>query len=392
MSFQNLTVLCHGRTICDDFVFPETEWRAREAKARRLMEEKQLDGLLLFAEGALTRSNVCYLTNYHQFLSWGCSALLLPRDGKSKLVATVPPRDLTFIQESLPKFVELIPVGLRLTSNEHVCAETIKIMQENGLLDGRRWGMVNLEKMPMTAVEPWREVFPGGMTNCTEEFGRIRSIKSKNEIYALSTGSSIARTAVYDYLRGAACGANELALAADIDRQARKKGCESVSLLTYAGKENETMLRVPWDRNFEEGDTVSAFMCVSYLRYYGAFGATSVVGGRTDAHEALFEAAETIFAEKIKNMRDGSVTIGYEEGRCDRCGAGFYTVVNGVGMDLQDYPDIVGKKADVLENMTFTVSLSVKKKDVGSVFISKNMIVTDEGIFPMSGFGDALGS
>lgn len=387
MSFQNLTVLCHGRTINDDFVFPEQEWNARAAKARELIEKDDLDGLLIFAESALTRGSICYLSNYHQFLTWGSSMLIFPRAGKPKLVMTIAPRDLTFIQKAMPPIAEYIPVGLNLTSNEHVSTSAIGYMRENGLIEGRRWGTVNLGSMPKAAVDPWLSVYPGGLPDFTAEFGRIRSVKSSGEIHALSAGSMIAKTAVYDYLRLAKPGANEMKLAADADRQARLRGCESVNLLTYSGKDDTTMLRVPWDRDFEDGDTVSAFMNVSYLRYYGVFGATAVIGGKTAVQESLFEAADELFAAKIGEMRQGYVTTGYQEGHCDKCGADHYTVVNGVGMDLSDYPDAPGERAEVLENMTFTVSLSVKKKGAGSVFISRNLLVTKDGIFPLSGFG-----
>ena len=386
MSFQNLTVLCHGRTINDDFVFPESEWDARAAEARRLMDREKLDGLLIFAESALTRGNICYLTNYHQFLTWGSSMLILSRVGKPKLIMTIAPRDLTFIQKAMPPIAEYIPVGLNLTSNEHVSTSAIEYMRENGLIEGKRWGTVNLGKMPKAAVDPWLDVYPGGLPDFTAEFGRIRSIKTANEIHALSAGSMIAKTSVYDYLRGAKPGANEMALAADIDRQARLQGCESVNLLTYSGKGDAPMLRVPWDRCFETGDTVSAFMTVSYLRYYGVYGATTVIGKKSAEQESLFENAGSLFASKILKMQKGSVTTGYEEGLCDKCGAEYYTVVNGVGMDLSDYPDTHGEKADVLENMTFTISLMAKKAGVGSVFISRNMLVANSGIFPLSGF------
>jgi len=387
MSFQNLTVLCHGRTINDDFVFPESEWESRINNTRDLIKKKNLDGLLLFVEGALTRGNVCYLTNYHQFLTWGCALLIFPKSGRPKLIMTLAPRDLVFIEKAMPPIVDYIPVGLNLTSNEHVSTSGIDYMRENGLLEGKRWGTVNLTKMPKAAVDPWIEVYPGGLPDYTSEFGMMRAVKSKNEIYALSAGSSIARTLVFDYLRGAKSGVNEMVLAADIDRQARYRGCESVNLLTYAGKDYTTMLRVPWDRDFEEGDTVSAFMSASYLRYNGAFGATTVIGAKTAGQDALFGAADVLFDKKIADMQKGSVITGYEEGRCNDCGADYYTVVNGVGMDLGDFPNAQGKEADILENMTFTVSLSVKKTGVGSVFISKNMLVTKNGIFPIGGFG-----
>ena len=392
MSFLNLSVLCHGRTISDDFVFPDSEWRARENRARELIDKNGLDGLLVFVEGAITRSNVCYLTNYHQFLSWGSALLIFQKNGESKLVSTVAPRDVTFMSKVLPDFVELIPVGLNLTSNEHVCVEAIKYMRENELIEGKKWGTVNLERMPQVAVDPWVEVYPEGMPDLTDDFGKIKAVKSENEIYALTAGSAIAKTCVMDYMRGAKAGENELTLAAWIDRDARMQGCESASLLTYAGKDGETMLRVPWDRNFEEGDTVSAFMNVSYLRYNGAYGATKVIGARTEEQDKLFAAAENLWEKKLSDMAaDGKTVIGHVDGHCNKCDADYYTVVNGVGMDLVDYPCEVGEEAPLSDNMTLTVSLNVKKAGIGSVFKSANVVMKNGTLFSMSGFGKTLG-
>jgi len=387
MSFQNLTVLSHGRTINDEYIFPESEWNARIEKVRSLIAREKLDGLLIFVEGALTRSNVCYLTNYNQFLTWGCALLIFPREGKPKLIMTIAPRDLTHTQRTLPDIAEYIPVGLNLTSNEHVSTSAIDYMRENDLLAGKKWGAVNLKKMPTASVEPWNEVYPEGLMDFTEALGKIRAVKSNNEITALSIGSTIAKTAVLEYLRCAKAGANEQKLAADIDRLARLKGCETVNLLTYSGKGNETMLRVPWNREFEEGDTVSAFMSVSYLRYYGAYGSTTLIGSKSEEQQNLYDIAERLFEKKLSEMQNAEFAVGYEENCCSEYGVDYYTVVNGVGMDLSDYPDTQGQKLKAQPNMTFTVSLSVKKQSVGSVFIAKNVLVTNYGIFALSGFG-----
>jgi len=368
-------------------VFPESEWTSRKTKARELIEKNDLDGLLIFSDSAQCVGNVCYLTNYHQALSWASSMLIFPKEGDLKLVATIAPRDTTHKQKALPFFVEIIPAGLKLTSNEHISSSAIDYMRENGMLDGKRWGTVNMVRMPKAATEPWLEIYPGGLLDFTDEFGFIRAIKSESELYALSSGSSIARTAVLDYLRMAKPGENEMVIAADIDRLARLRGCEDVSLLTYSGKEDETMLRVPWDRSFEDGDTVSAFMSVSFLRYFGVYGATTVIGGRSEQQDALFAGAESIFEKKVVEMQAGSVITGYVQGQCDECGAKYSFVINGVGMNLSDYPDAQGVKSDVHENMTFTVSLFANKAGVGSVFMSRNVLVTSAGIFPLSGFG-----
>ncbi|MFP3156055.1 M24 family metallopeptidase [Lachnospiraceae bacterium ZAX-1] len=385
MSFTSLTVLCHGRTIGDDLLFPDSDFIARRAKVNDIMTEKGLDGIIAYTD-TLTRGNVCYLTNFHNFLGWASSILVLAKGKEPIVLATIAPRDLEFTRAIVPKFVEIIPVGLSLKSNEHISVKTIEYLKEKGILD-KKWGFINTAAMPSMVLEPWTTAFPNGLTDVTEEYGALRTFKSDSEIYAISQASSMAKKAVFEYLRQAKPGVNESVLAAKIDRQVRINGADAVSLLTYGGKGDETMLRVPWERNFEEGDTVSAFANVQLQRYNGAFGTTAVIGAKTADQEKLFEAANVLFNKKIEKMvATHKTVIGYQEDVCKE-GNHYNTVVNGVGIDLVEYPMAYGTEADLKPGMTITLSLNVYKKGVGSVFMSQNLLIGKEGIVLMSGLG-----
>jgi Xaa-Pro aminopeptidase len=377
MSFTNMTVLCHGRTISDEYLFPYGEFEERTAKVSGILDGQGLDGLVIYTE-SLSRGNVSYLTNYHNFLAWSVSLVVLPKGGRPTVLATIAPRDLAFVRKILPSFVEIIPVGLSLVSNEHISLKAIEYLKECKIFD-KKWGSVNFDRMPHVAYSPWEEAYPGGLVDVTEAYEGFRAIKSPAEADVIAQASAMSKRAVCEYLRQAQAGVNESVLASKVDRQFRLEGADAVSLLTYSGRDGATMLRVPWERDFEEGDVVSAFANVQLLRYNGAYGASKVIGGGTSGQKALFSAADEIFNEKISEIETTArADIGYREFE-GRPGVRCYTVINGVGIDLVEYPRQAGSTAELKGGNAVTVSLGAKKTGAGSVFKSRNYLFTDSG-------------
>jgi Xaa-Pro aminopeptidase len=379
-----MTVLCHGRTISDEYLFPYDEFERRAAKAGDIIEKNGLDGLIIYTE-ALSRGNVSYLTNYHNFLAWSVSLIVLPKGGKPTVLATIAPRDLAFVRKILPDFVEIIPVGLSLVSNEHISVKAIEYLKEKGIFD-KKWGVVSFDRMPYMARAPWDEAYHGKLKDVTEAYQALRAIKSPAETDVISQASAMSKRAVCEYLRQAKVGVNESVLAAKVDRQFRLEGADAVSLLTYAGRDAAVMLRVPWERDFEEGDIVSAFANVQLLRYNGAYGASAVIGAKNSEHKALFAIAGDIFNKKISEIESTrKADIGYKE-FSEKSGFEYYTVINGVGIDLVEYPKQPGTRAELAPGNTLTVSLGIKKSGVGSVFKSGNYFLADSGrLVPLSG-------
>ena len=385
MSFTNLTVLSHGRTIRDEYLFPDAEYETRLEKANDLIKSKGLDGLLLYSN-SLTRGNVCYLSGFSNFIAWSVSILILPKGGYPTLVAAIAPRDVEFTSKLLPGFVKVISAGLSLVSNEHISASTIDYMRNNGLLAGKKWGSVNFGRLPYMAQTPWNEAYPDGLVDCTDDFAALRACKSEKEAYVISQASSMAKRAVYEYMREARPGVDEAVLASKIDREQRICGANSVSMLTSAGKLSEPSLHFPRERAFENGDTVCVFADIGLQSYHGSFGATKVIGAPTGDQEELFAVAQKLWDAKIAEMyADEKSQIGQQD--TEHGNYQYYTMVNGIGCDLVEYPSQFGSEAKLSTGMTITLSMGIKRANVGSVFMSENYLVTANGLVSMSGPG-----
>jgi Xaa-Pro aminopeptidase len=258
-----LPVLCHGRTISDEFLFPVEEYKAREDQVKAILDAKNLDGLIIYSDG-LSRGNVCYLTNYHVFLSWGSAVLVFPRNGKPVLLATLPPRDLVFTKKSIPDFVEIIPVGLSLIYNHHLTIGTIDYMKEKNLLGGK-WGGVNLDSLPTKALAPIIEKFPD-IPDCTRDYYALKEVKDDKEQYAMEQAATISARAANEFLRLAVEGVSEIELSAQIERMCKMNGVDNASFLVSSGSEG-TNLQQPCERIFQKGDTVSVFVNIQYQRH-----------------------------------------------------------------------------------------------------------------------------
>jgi len=385
MSFINMTVLSHGKTIRDEFLFPDAEYEVRLEKINGFIKKKGLDGILLYSD-SLTRGNVSYLSGFSNFLAWSVSMVILPKDGKPTLLATIAPRDVEFTSKLLPGFVDVVSAGLSLVSNEHISVKAIEYMQEKGLISSGKWGCVNFGRLPHMAVTPWRDVFPDGLMDCTGEYTAIRAIKSEAEIYVISQASSMAKRSVYEYLRQARPGANEMLLSSKIDREQRISGANSVSILTDAGKLTDTALHVPRDRNFEIGDTVCVFADIGLQGYHGSFGATKVIGAIGTEQESLFTAASELMYEKMINMSNTKKSIiGQQDSEYRNYT--YYTIVNGIGCDTVEYPDQYGCEVEFVPGMAISLSLRVKERSIGPVFMSENFLVTENNLIAMSGPG-----
>ena len=385
MSFTNMTVLSHGRTICDEFLFPGNEYEARIGKVSEIIDKEGLDGLLIYTN-SLSRGNVCYLTGFSNFLSWSVSMVILPKGGKPILVATIAPRDIAFTSKLLPEFVEIVAAGLSLVSNEHISVKTIEYMKENGLLSGKKWGSVNFDCLPYMADAPWKEVFPGGIPDCSKAYYALRSRKSDSEMYVISQASAMAKRAAYEYMRQAQPGVSETILASKIDRELRINGANTVSILTGADKSGGASLHVPRERCFEDGDTVCIFADIGLQGYHGSFGATKIIGSMSTQQESLFAKAHQLWDGKLADMLETKESIvGWHNAVCGEYE--YYTIVNGIGCDLVEYPDQYGSEAKLESGMTITLSMNVQKEGAGAVFMSENFLVAENSFIPMSGPG-----
>ena len=384
MGYVNMPVFCHGRTsVYDGYIFPDEEFESRADKVRGLLGGYGLDGLLIYSDG-LSRSHVCYLTNYYSTLSWGNSLLIFPKNGRAVIVTSLGLRDYAHTKKMVPESVELICSGLSMISNHHIVFDALKYIEEN--IPGAKWGGVNLDGLCAPGYDPLFEKYPD-IRDLTEEYNAVKSIKTDREMYAMSQAASISEKAVSEFMRLAEADVVEIELAAEIERVCRKYGVDSVSLLVSAGKE-DIRLHQPRSRKFRNGDILAVVVNAQFLHYNGVFAAAKAIGGASADQAELFSAAKKIWDETIDGLKKTRRTfIGQRDAFCDRRQICSYTLINGIGVDMVEAPDTPGAEIDLKPGMTLNVNLSFEKKGSGGALIGRTFYVTENDLVKINGCG-----
>ena len=381
MSFTNITVTGHGRRVENEYLFPASEFIGRKQKILDLLDKRGLDGIAIYS-GGLTRQYACYLTNTYNGVALACSILLVLKSGKVVKMGTTSNRNVPKTKKiaqgsiSLLESIETYPVGLSLVSNEHISARTVEYMEKENLL-GLKWGSANFASLPFVALAPWEEAFPGGLADCTAEMEEMIGVKNKREIMAIAQASAMARRGVYEFLRCAEAGTNEMRLSADIDRLCRMDAADDVSVLAYSGKEGKLMLRIPHDRVLEEGDTVAVFINTTLQRYNGIFGASAVVGPESPEQKALSDEAEEIFEAQVREYALSRSAVTGQHRLVSLTGSEYDVILGGTGMELVEYPNRQGEAAGLLPGMVLSLSLCMNKPGIGCKLVSENILMTE---------------
>ena len=384
MGYLNMPVMCHGRTaVYDRYVFPEEEFESRADKVSGLLDIYGLDGLLIYSDG-LSRSHVCYLTNYYSTLSWGASLLVFPKNGRMMNVTSLGSRDYTHTKKMVPESVELMCSGLSMISNHHIVFDALKYIDENNL--GAKWGGVNLDSLYAPGYDAIITKYPG-LRDLTEEYNAIKSIKTEREMYAMSQAASISEKAVNEFMRLAEAGVVEIELAADIERVCKKYGVDNISILASAGND-DIRLHPPRLRKFKNGDILTLVVNAQFLHYNGVFAATKAIGGASAGQVELFADAKKMWDETIEDLKKTrKAFIGQKDVFYDSQRIGSYTLINGIGVDMVEAPDTSGAKIDLKPGLTLNVNLSVEKKGVGSTLIGQTLYVTENDVVKINGYG-----
>lgn len=333
MSILAIPALVRGRHIWDEYRFPPEEFETRRGCVRSAMRKDGLSGLLLYAD-SLSGGAVEYLTYYHCAITWSNALLLLPLEGTPHLILSVPPRDTARVQAFTPPGTQVEFAGLSLVANDHIGERAAAYLQDK-VQHGERWAGVNLGAMPWKAVQAVEELL-GPLPDYAGRFGQLRSVKTPAEQAVMAEVAAIAKRTALDLARFCQPGVTERGALYAADRRARYDGAEDVQLLT-AGAQGVSHLHFATDARFAQGDCISIYCQVQYLRYQGVFGTTFRVG----AHLAAGVQTPDGTRQKRERIaldveRDGVVpadAMARYQLRPDS-----FSGIHGMGMDLCEMP------------------------------------------------------
>lgn len=379
MSFLNIPVLVRGRTIWDKVQFPNKEFENRHDGVRKLIEQNNLDGLLIYSN-SLRNGPICYLTNYHCFITFADALYVFPKEGTPVLLASQPTRDVQRIKSFIVDSIDFEAVGLSLVSNHHLAEKVAAYLTDKGLAK-KRWGGVNLGDLTYLAAGPLQKVV-GEIQDYTGVYDQLRVRKSKRELSVMNQAAQMAKRAALEIIRGAKPDVTEYAITAEVDRQLRYEGVEEVNIL-IAADDNPEYLRFPSQRAFEEGDTIHVYVAIKYLRYWGAFGTTAVIGQPSNEQVKLYQDMQDLY-EKVINDINQAKEIDREwfnKQKLNKELISPFSSIKFIGQDLDE--NMEGQK--LIADMTLNLTLGLKQEEC-SVFMSESFVVQENGsLFPLSG-------
>ena len=377
MSYLNLPLLVRGRSIQDKYAFPPEIYEARYKAVKKIAEDLNLEGIIVFS-GALLRGSVGYLTRNRS--STSNTMMIVTKDAGAVMFTPLDERAIKGMKRRLPSFLNLVSVGFSLMSDDRVGGPTIDYLKNNGLLKGK-WGIVNSDSMPQSA---YQGLIAGGldMVDVTDDFDAMKAIKDSNELYPISLASLLAQRAVFDFIRLADTGVSPIELSAQLERGLRINGVEHPSILISRGP--ETSFTIVDDTPLEKGEMISVFADIQFLHYHGAYAATAVVEGGNMEQSNLIAKAKSLLD---KTVGDIATTKNASFGHKSIDAFGSYMLVNSIGIELVDAPLWDGRVLDIKPGMALNITVNLCDPNAGSAVCSRTAVVTESGLAILNDFG-----
>lgn len=351
-----------------DRVTPAAEHQARLARLRAALAERDLDGLICYADAWRT-ANVRYFTDFRPVDGINGieqALLLIPIDGEPVLL--VADGTLGYAQE--------------------VTGFEARPLSDLSSLAGRigadkRMGLAGAGQIPAVLAARLGEESSRWEIAATDVLARLKAVKSKWEVEQLREAArltDVGMESIRDCIHsGDRYSERDLARAAD--ERMIAAGADGVAFLSMvqAGPRSGYSLALPTDRVIEEGDLVLTDVGARYGNYVADGGRGFTVGAirpeirhivdaSVDAVQAGLDAVRPGIAASELNAAVQRVLVdrGYLEYSAEARGRG---TGHGTGMDPEEeLPWIGPTNHEVLtEGMVFTLKATINVPGVGGL-------------------------
>lgn len=374
-------------------VFPKEELVSRNQKCIELMRERGLDAILAFTD-YFKHASIRYLTGYTYQPVWlASSTYVLPREGEPTLLVD---RFMDAVKEQVwVSDVRTIsgwlerpgPAGTLLA----VAEATAEILREKGL-ERSKIGLIGYDIMPAMCLDRIKHKLPEAQfVDVSEEFERLRMVKSENEIALIKRANSIISKGYEAAIEAIRPGRTEADVGSAMMKALLDAGADFIlALWVVSGKAAERVYRTPLitNRELKKGDMVWMDCGMAYKGYFADVGRTTVVGKATEKQRRLCDAVLRMHKNAAGIMRPG-VRAGdiYEEMRRTAVEAGYGDyfkpggfVGHNIGVTLDDYPLIKPDEPTPLEkNMVMNIDPKLFVPGVGGARVEDSYLITEDG-------------
>jgi len=300
------------------------EHSTRVKKVKDILEKKNLDFAFVYYD-EFNIANGWYLTAWcPQFES---GAVLVPREGEPMILGG-PESEPFAKQDSAIKETRNLPVFM-VPDEEYPNATIINFKELFEEISSgkkiKRVGMVGADQMPVSVYREVAENFKGvELVNITEDFLRLRYVKSKWEIEQIRQAFKLCDYSYKAMVEKIKPGAAEYEVAAAGEAEARSRGANGFAFKTIvgSGKRSNAVVPTAMDKIMEAGEMVMLGISPRWKGYSGVFGDTLPVSGKfTPAQEecikhikeAMFLTKQQLIPGKIGKEIDAPARKYFEE-------------------------------------------------------------------------------
>ncbi len=381
--------------------YDRQEYEKRVGKVREILQSGNLDFALIYYD-EFNLANAWYLTGWcPQFES---GAVLVPRSGEP-LILGGPESEPFAKMDSAITETRNLPVFM-VPDEEYPNATILsfgELFKELSVSRPvRRVGVVGAAQMPMGVYRQIEENFRGvEMVDITEEYLRLRYLKSPWEHEQMRQAFQLADTACDAMVRAVRPGAHEYEVAAVGEFEARKRGANDFGFKAIVGSGRRANAVVPTagDKVMESGELVMLGLAPRYNGYAGVFGQTLAVNGKPTKPQAeCLKHLREVFSLTKEKLVPG--TVGREidaPGRKYFIEHGFmkYLVcpfAHTIGLNEAEAPFFGPNTADVIQpGMAICIDVSFfGHPELNGVRIETAYQITDRGPQPYSPKMDKL--
>jgi Xaa-Pro aminopeptidase len=383
---------------------PREEYAQRRDALRADAREAGLDGIVAWSMGGGTLdryANVFYLSNHYwpytvltdnppTWRGWGQNALVLPVDGNAILVVDQPDwrTDLVEIDE--------------VTFTRDLYSGVADACRRSGL-DGKRLGLADEERMPVTAFKAISSALPSvAFERADELIMARRMVKSPAELDMLRHASLVGGEMMDAMMSAALEGNTDADLVEAAYGVALRLGAAPCDFALASGPEDGHVWweRLPswnWQRRYERGDFVHPDIYGVVGGYYYDFVRATVVGGEpSPPQREILEAAigcvhaacaaavpgnetrDVYLAGRAYLREHGLDHVDVKDGEVDLSTDVLEGFGHGLGLQMEAPWLTPESRTTLVPGMALAVEQHVSRRGVGTVRYEETLIVTDE--------------
>ena len=373
------------------------EYIQRIDNIKKIMEEKKLDSVIIFGD-EYRREYVRYTSNFWPIFER--SSVFIFKDQDPVLGVSAECENYARESSVWEEIRNIEGFGC-VTVPEKVDFPFAKIYTFKEIFDefipnaeNKKIGVVGLDTVPVPLFELFKKSIDGfEIIEITDDFNKLRLIKSENEIECLKQAFKIADIAYEEMMKVCKPGVSEFEIAAAGEYAARKNGAEYIPFCNVmSGERTNTVIGRATAKIIKEGEIMSIAIAVQYNGYIATVQFPFAVGGKlsNDQKELITSLieVENIALKHLKNgvMANKFVKEVREYFRNHNLSQyDIYPPLHGMGTAEAEspYPDEQSNYR-FETGMTVNVDISLFKTKAFSNRIEEGFVITESGHEVMS--------